>query len=59
MNPLAFAALLLLQRADEALRQQQLSLQPDPYLFALLQRQKRRLCARLQRSPENHGLVGD
>lgn len=58
MNPITFATLLLLQRADEALRLNQLSLWPDPYRFTLLQRRKRRLRARLQRARASHSLMG-
>jgi hypothetical protein len=59
MTPLTFAALLLLQRADEALRLQRLSSRPNPLRLALLQRQKRSLSERLQRSLGSHHLTGD
>ena len=50
MNPFTFAAMLLLQRADDALKLEQLRSRPDPYLLTLLERQKTRLRSRLRRS---------
>jgi hypothetical protein len=58
MNPFTFAAMLLLQRADEALRLERLRSWPNPHLLALLQRQKERLHARLRRSCGACSLAG-
>ena len=59
MNPVKFAAMLLLQRVDAALRLERLKPRPDPYDIILLHRQKRRLCSRLRLSPTACGLAGN
>lgn len=58
MNSFTFAAMLLLQRADEALRLEWLRARPNPYNLTLLQRQKQRLRSRLRRSLGTFGLLG-
>ena len=50
MKPFTFTLLLLVQRADEALRLERQRGRPDPYLLTLLRRRKRRIGARLARS---------
>jgi hypothetical protein len=58
MNPVTYAAMVLLQRADEALRLERLRSRPDPFNLTLLERQKRRLRARLRRSLGAHAFAG-
>lgn len=50
MNSFTFSLMLLLQRADEALRRERLNAVPDRQLLGRLDRQRRRIAARLRRS---------
>ncbi len=58
MKPFTFKSMLLLQRADEALRLEREKPRPDARLLALLQRKRRALAARVSRSFDSPALTG-
>jgi hypothetical protein len=58
MKPLTFVLLLLVQRVDDALDRERRRPKPNPLLLSLLRQRKRRLNARLRRSPAQRALAG-